>query len=99
MNAAEVGPVASKTSLRLIVSLTGLPALLREQRRDRIEVGDGLAAEAAADLHRDDFDRRLRHAEDRRRLAADAEGALRAASRPSAGRPAPTSAVAVCGSM
>ena len=50
--APDVGPVARNTSSRVITIFTGRPALLRQRQRQRLEVDDGLAAEAAADLGR-----------------------------------------------
>ena len=49
----EVGPVALNTSSRLIMQPDRQAGLLRQQRGDRLQVDDGLAAEAAADLGRD----------------------------------------------
>ena len=47
---AEVGPVPSKTSLRLITSFDRAARLLRQDGRQRLQVGRDLGAESAADL-------------------------------------------------
>ena len=54
--------MASKTSCARHRHLHRLAGLLREQRRQRLEVDADLAAEAAADLHRHDRDLRDRDA-------------------------------------
>ena len=52
----EVGPGARNTSSRVITIFTGRPDLRDSTQRQRLEVDDGLAAEAAADLGRDGAD-------------------------------------------
>ena len=58
----EVGPVARITSSRVITIFTGRPDFLRQQGRERLEIDDGLAAKAAADLGGDGADVALRDA-------------------------------------
>ena len=50
----EVGPVPLNTSSRVICRRTGRPDFARQHRRHRFQVGNGLAAEAAADFRRRD---------------------------------------------
>ena len=50
--APEVGPEARNTSSRVITIFTGRPDFLDSASATRLEIDDGLAAEAAADLRR-----------------------------------------------
>ena len=72
----EVGPVARITSSRVITILTGRPDFFASSSRQRLEIDDGLAAEAAADLGGDGADVALRNAGQMRRHGADHELAL-----------------------
>ena len=63
--ARRSGPVARNTSSRAITIFTGRPVLRDKRNRERLQVDDDLAAEAAADLAGDDLDLRRIHAEDR----------------------------------
>ena len=65
--------MALNTSSRLITILTGRPDFLGEQGGDRLEIDDGLAAEAAADLRRRHAKIADRHAEQFRGQRADHE--------------------------
>ena len=74
-----VGPVASKTSWRVITALTGAARFLGQHGDRGLEIGWNLASEPAADLHRHDLDLGGGLAENPDHLVADAERSLRAA--------------------